>query len=229
MNFPNLHSWPINPKEAIELQRSLADRVFLELPHRFELNTVAGVDISSIRGSCTSWAAVVVWDIHTHNIIEEITLEAEITFPYIPGLLSFREIPAILQAFERITNVPDVILCDGQGLAHPRFFGLACHLGLWLDLPTIGCAKTRLVGEVIEPDHLSGSSSSLNYRGKEVGSILRTKKSTRPLFISPGHLIDSKSSSNIVLKCCRGLRLPEPIRLAHQAANRNRKANARIK
>jgi deoxyribonuclease V len=168
------------------------------------------------------WAAVVVLRLPDLEVVDEAYARREADFPYIPGLLSFREAPVVLDAVRGLKMTPDLMLCDGQGLAHPRFFGLACHLGLWLGIPTIGCAKTRLVGNYDEPGAKKGDATNLVYGGRVVGSALRTRPRSKPLFISPGHLIDLPGARLWALRCCLKSRLPEPIRLAHAAVNRYR-------
>jgi deoxyribonuclease V len=148
-----------------------------------------------------------------------------VEFPYVPGLLSFREAPLILAALEKITAVPDLIMVDGQGIAHPRRMGLASHLGLFLGVPTIGCAKSRLCGECEEPGNEPGSYADLTDKGEVIGATLRTRAGVKPVYVSIGHMIDLPSAMHWVLACCRGYRLPEPTRLAHQAAG----ANLRVK
>ncbi|MCH7872098.1 MAG: endonuclease V, partial [Planctomycetes bacterium] len=144
------------------------------------------------------------------------------TFPYVPGLLSFREMPGILAAVRKLKVTPDVFLCDAQGLAHPRRFGLACHLGLWLNMPTIGCAKSRLCGVHAEPGLRKGSSARLMHDGEHIGCVLRTRDDVKPIFVSPGHLCDHDSARRIALSAAIKYRLPEPTRLAHQLVSRAR-------
>jgi deoxyribonuclease V len=153
------------------------------------------------------------------EVIEERTVVERASFPYIPGLLSFREGPALLKIFESIQHIPDVVIFDGQGIAHPRGVGMASHMGLFLDMPTIGCAKTRLVGRYGEVGKEVGDYTDLVLDDRIVGSVLRTKKKVKPIFISPGHKIGIRKSADIVLRCCRGYKLPEPIRRAHLVVN----------
>jgi deoxyribonuclease V len=145
-------------------------------------------------------------------------VKAEVSYPYIPGLLSFREIPLLLKAFDRLQTQPEVVLCDGQGVAHPHRAGLASHLGLWLNKPTVGCAKTLLVGTHGKVGARRGQYRSLLYRGERVGVVLRTRTKVKPLYVSPGHLAEVDSSRRLVLRCCSKARVPEPIRRAHAAA-----------
>jgi deoxyribonuclease V len=147
--------------------------------------------------------------------VEEVTASGKVDFPYIPGLLSFRESPILLKAFAKIKSEPDVIILDAQGIAHPRGIGLASHIGLLLDKSSIGCAKTRLIGEYNEVGGEAGCHSPLTVKGKVVGAVLRTRRNVKPVFVSPGHKIDLNTSIDLILKSCRGYRLPEPVRQAH--------------
>jgi deoxyribonuclease V len=161
------------------------------------------------------YASVVVFELKTMERVEAVTASGKVDFPYIPGLLSFRESPILLKAFAKIKSTPDVILLDAQGIAHPRGIGLASHIGLLLDKPSIGCAKTRLIGDYNEMGEEVGCYSHLKVQDKVVGAVLRTRKNVMPVFVSPGHKIDLDTSINLVLKSCRGYRLPEPVRQAH--------------
>ena len=158
------------------------------------------------------------WDPRSAAVVETKTLLSEAGFPYIPGLLAFREAPAILKVLGRLSGKPQVLICDGHGIAHPRRFGLASHVGLLASLPTIGCGKSRLCGSYAEPASSRGSSSPLIDRGQTIGAVLRTRAGVRPLFVSVGHLIDLPAAVRVILDCTRGYRLPEPLRLAHQQA-----------
>jgi len=223
MRVPNLHPWDVSPREAMEIQLRLRERVRVAPLDVERVRRVAGADVSFDKGSDTIFAAVVVLELPHLGIVEHATMTTRTRFPYIPGLLSFREAPAVLKAFEKVTQWPDVLLVDGQGLAHPRRMGLACHLGVWLDLPTIGCAKSLLVGTYEEPAPQAGSYSPLLDRGEVVGVALRTKDNTSPLFISPGHKVDVESAIRVVLRCVAGHRQPEPTRQAHLLVNRLRR------
>jgi deoxyribonuclease V len=176
------------------------------------------------KESDTAVAAVAVHTFPGLDLVELAHAEDRVSFPYVPGLLSFREIPPLLSAFEKLRHQPHVVLGDGQGLAHPRRLGLAAHLGLWLKLPTVGCAKSRLVGEHAEVGPRRGQYRSLMDKGEQVGVVLRTRIGVKPLYISPGHLADLEGSRRLVLRCCRDFRIPEPIRTAHQAVQRAIKA-----
>lgn len=214
-----LHPWNLSPKEAMEVQRHLASLVILEpLPKNTSL--VAGTDVGYCRHSSKAVAAVAVFTFPDLAFQELAQYESSASYPYVPGLLSFREIPLLLKAFESLRTWPQVILCDGQGVAHPRRLGLASHLGLWLNRPTVGCAKTRLVGEHREVGPSRGQFSWLIHRGEPLGVVLRTRDHVKPIYISPGHLAEVKSSRRLVERCCLKTRLPEPIRRAHLAVQR---------
>lgn len=224
MQFPTLHSWDFSPQAAVVLQNALASQVDLRDDLPVEVRWVAGVDVSYQRRADRFHGAVVLLDMATDTIVETATASQAGAFPYIPGLLSFRELPALLEAFRRLQRRPELILVDGQGIAHPRRFGLASHLGLWLDLPTIGCAKSRLCGEADLPGEKRGEWTSLLLDDHPVGAVLRTRDRVRPLYISPGHRIGIDRAVTEVLRCGRGYRLPEPTRQAHLASNRQRLA-----
>ncbi|MCF7811602.1 endonuclease V [bacterium] len=204
-------------KDAVELQKSLSQRLILKGSPK-KADFIAGVDCSSYAYSKLMVSAVTVWSYSQKEIIDSITASHETDFPYIPGLLAFREIPVILKAFQILETIPDVVICDGQGIAHMRGFGIACHLGLYLGLPTLGCGKSRLVGSYEKPDPEKGSVKSLCYKGKEVGKVVRTRNNVKPVFVSPGHLIGMNESVEIVLTSCLKYRLSEPIRAAHKLA-----------
>jgi len=203
--------------EAIKLQNELAGEVSrrgdITAPH-----LIAGADISVNRFARTGTAAVVVLSYPGLEPVEIKVVTDRLNLPYIPGLLSFREAPLILAACGELTVVPDVLMVDGQGIAHPRRLGLASHLGLFLDIPTIGCAKSRLCGHHDEPGNEAGSHAELLDDGEVIGAVVRTRTGVKPLYISIGHKIDLPAAVRRVLECCRGYRLPEPTRLAHQAA-----------
>lgn len=217
-----LHSWNLTPTAAIALQKELAGRIDTTASLA-TYDLVAGADCSYNKFSPWFYAAVVVWRPSDNAIIETAEAVGQSPFPYVPGLLSFRELPIVLEAFAKLKARPDLILVDGQGIAHPRRLGIASHLGLWLDLPTIGCAKSRLVGTHAEPRKKRGSTAVLLDRGEEIGDVLRTKDGVKPLFISPGQRIDRASAVRIVLECGRGYRLPEPTRQAHLHVNELRR------
>jgi deoxyribonuclease V len=217
MRVHTLHDWEVSSARAREIQLSLAGRVVTEsevITPRF----VAGIDMSAPDAQGVARGAVVVLRYPEFSIVEVKVAEGKITFPYIPGLLSFRESPLILATCEKLYNVPDLILIDGQGIAHPRRLGLASHVGLFLDLPTIGCAKSILCGRHRPVGEKAGSHAELLDNGELIGAALRTKSRVKPIYVSVGHKIDLASALQWVIKCCRGYRLPEPTRLAHLAA-----------
>lgn len=223
MEFPELHSWDMNAKDAIALQRLLAQHLCLDSRLPDPVRYVAGVDVSYRRGGVEFFAAVVVLQFSDMKVVEQATASARVTFPYIPGLLSFRELPVVLQAFKKLQTIPDVVLVDGQGVAHPRHLGLASHLGLWLDRPTVGCAKSRLCGEHDPPGRHRGDRVPLVFENAAVGTVLTTRSGIKPLYVSPGHLLDVPDSAELVMHCLGRYRLPEPTRLAHHLANQARR------
>jgi deoxyribonuclease V len=216
------HSWSVTPKRAIQIQKELASTVRSTKP-RGQLRFVAGVDAAFTaddKGVPICIAAAVVWDREERRVIEEGVARRKLTFPYVPGLLSFREAPTVLAALRKLRSPVDVILCDGHGLAHPRRFGLACHLGVVCDLPTVGCAKSRLVGEHGELAIERGSRVPLVHDGHVVGTVLRTRAAVRPVYVSVGHNIDLKTAERLVLETAVRFRLPEPSRLADRLVAR---------
>lgn len=217
MDLRDLHPWDLTPKDAIALQRELASQVVRRGGPR-TVRRVAGVDcaVDKARGRATG--AVVVLSFPELEVVEIAVEETPLTFPYVPGLLSFREVPVLREAFHRITGPIDLLVVDGQGYAHPRRFGLACHLGLLLDLPAIGCAKSRLLGEHGDVGEEAGSRADLTDGGEVIGSLLRTRARVKPVYVSVGHRIGLRQAERWLLRCCKGYRLPEPARLAHQAA-----------
>jgi deoxyribonuclease V len=217
MAFKNLHNWDLSPSRAIALQKELAGDVITS-GDVTGLRLVGGADISAPRGSRIARAAVVVLSYPDLEVVEVRTCTTVLDFPYIPGLLSFRETPVILSLFDKLLDKPDLLFVDGQGIAHPRRMGIASHLGLWLDTPTIGCAKSRLCGEHTQVGLEPGSQSVLMDGDEVVGEVLRTRSGSRPLYVSSGHKISLENSVYWVLACTRGHRLPEPSHLAHLAA-----------
>ena len=214
-----LHSWDVEAREAVEIQRDLATRVSLEDGFEAPPRYVAGVDISPPDADGNAVAAVVLLELPDLRTVEVKVYSGKPGFPYVPGLLSFRESPLVLGALERLETDPDVILVDGQGLAHPRRFGIACHLGLLTDTSAIGCAKSILRGRPDDDlDSDAGAYVHLVDKGEVVGAAVRTRKSARPVYISVGHKISLGSAIEWTLACCKGYRIPEPTRLAHLAA-----------
>ena len=214
-----LHPWDVEAKEAVEIQRDLASRVSAEDGFGTPPRYAAGVDISPTDAEGIATAAAVLLDLPDLRVAEIRVYKGKPGFPYMPGLLSFRETPLVLGALEQLETEPDIILADGQGIAHPRRFGIACHLGLLTDTPAIGCAKSILRGKPegeLAPDR--GSYVDLVDKGEVVGAAVRTRKSVRPVYVSIGHKISLGSAIEWTLACCKGYRIPEPTRLAHLAA-----------
>lgn len=218
MNFSPLHSWNVDPKEAIKLQEGLRENVIKEGGFS-RIRRVAGVDVG-FPSQDTARAAVVILNFPRLEPIEEQVAEVPVTFPYIPGLLAFREAPACLAAVEKIENEPDLFIFDAQGYAHPRRMGLATHLGLFLDKPSIGCAKSRLTGYFRAPGNRVGDRTDLVDKKEVIGSVVRSRPGSPPLFISVGHKVSLDEAVRYVLTCIkRGNRLPETTRLSHQLAS----------
>jgi len=218
MKVERLHSWQVSTAQAMDIQMGLADRV----SRISEVNNprlIAGVDISVSKGEEMATAAVVIVNYPQLTLMEAQIVRGKLEFPYVPGLLSFREAPLTLAVCEKLVLTPDLILVDGQGIAHPRRMGLAAHLGLSLNVPTIGCAKSRLCGSHDSPRDEPGSYSEIIDNGEVIGAALRTRLGVKPVYVSIGHKIDLQTAVYWVLECCRGYRLPEPTRLAHLAAN----------
>jgi len=220
MNVKKLHPWNVSYAEAIELQRELAGKVIRRSSFSIDgLRRVAGCDVSYSRATNQCYCAVVVLSFPELKPVCQETATIDAAFPYIPGLLSFREIPGLVQALESLEVVPDVVIVDGQGLAHPRRLGLGCHLGLILDIPTIGCAKSRLIGEYEMPGTERGATTDLVHRDELVGAVLRTRANVSPVFVSIGHRIDLETAVELVLSCSPKFRLPETTRAAHRLVN----------
>lgn len=222
MKVEVFHPFQLSPGEARRLQDELAPRVTAEPPLDLSrLRYVAGADVST-QGD-RGYATVVVLSFPGLSVVEVRGYEAPLAFPYVPGLLSFREIPPVVGALEQIESEIDAVILDAHGLAHPRGMGLASHLGLFLDVPALGCAKSRLVGEYEEPGPEKGSVADLTYRGEVVGRVVRTRTRVSPVYVSVGNHIDLDSAVDLVLACCTRYRLPETTRQAHNAANRLRR------
>jgi deoxyribonuclease V len=205
---PAPHPWSLSPRRAIAVQRRLASKVIQETSER-KLRWVAGLDAAFSPEGQSCIAAVALWDLRE----QEVAIR-RLTFPYIPGLLSFREAPALLAALRKLKRTPDLLMCDGQGLAHPRRFGIACHVGVICQLPAVGCAKSRLVGTHTEPLEKRGSFVPLSDQGEEIGEVVRTQTGVKPIYVSVGHKIGLRTARQIVLECALKYRLPEPTRLA---------------
>jgi len=221
MQVRRRHKWDVDYKQAVAIQERLREHVIRKGTPR-SARRVAGADVSYERADNRFYAAVIVMRLPELDIIEEAHASGLATFPYIPGLLTFREGPILIRAFEKLESRPDLVIFDGQGVAHPRGLGLAAHMGLLLDVPSIGCAKSRLCGEHAEVPQAVGSSSKLCYNGRTVGLVVRTRRNVKPVFVSVGHRISLRSAAAWVLKTCRGYRLPEPTRQAHLLVNRLR-------
>ena len=214
-----LHDWDLTPKEAVALQRAMAGRVIVRRS-RLRIRRVAGADMAFTPDKRYCVAGVVVWDVDAKAVVEERTARNRVCFPYVPGLLSFREAPAVLAAIAKLETEPDAFMFDGQGYAHPRRFGLACHVGLWLDRPSLGCAKSRLTGTHDEPAAERGAAAPLWDANEQIGLVLRTRDRVKPVYVSVGHRIDLTTAANLVLACTTRYRLPEPTRLADQLVRR---------
>ena len=221
---PALHSWRLKPRAAIALQRRLAERVRIE-PLATRPRYLAGLDAAFSADGRHCVAAVVVWDADEDRVVEEQVARRPLRFPYVPGLLSFREAPALLAALRRLHHRPDVLICDGQGLAHPRRLGIACHVGLCADLPAIGCAKSRLIGAHDDPARKRGSTAPLRDGDEVVGMVLRTQDGLRPVYVSVGHRIDLPGATALVLAAARRFRLPDPTHRADRLAARAKAEN----
>jgi deoxyribonuclease V len=215
MKAKALHPWQVTTHEAIAIQKSLRAQVITENTVG-EIRYIAGADISTSKDSPKAYAGVVVLSYPALQVVEERGIEDEVTFPYVPGLLAFREGPALIKVFEQLTIEPDVIVFDGQGLAHPRGMGIATHMGLVFDKPSIGCAKSLLFGRYQEPDQEKGAWADLrDPQGHIIGAVVRSKPKTTPIFVSIGHRLDLPTAIRLLIECARGVRIPEPTRLAH--------------
>jgi len=223
MKIAPLHDWNLTTPQAIQLQKQLAYEVVAEDRFDAPVKTVAGIDLGYDAKNDTSRAAVVVLSFPELELIEKSEAILPIQFPYVPGLLSFRETPVAIKALEKLTVAPDLILCDGQGLAHPRRFGIACHIGLIIDVPTIGVAKSLLVGKFENLGETRGSIAPLVHRSEQVGVALRTKDKVQPVYVSIGHRISLKTATDFVLQCAPKYRLPETTRLADKLASYRKK------
>ena len=211
-----MHSWNVSAGEAIGIQRRLSKKIlFSGIPEKIQC--IAGVDLAFDKKSSMGFCGIALFGFPDLDIIQVAFCRDEVHFPYIPGLLSFREGPIFLKAFELLEKKPDVIIFDGQGIAHPRKLGIASHMGLILHIPTIGCAKSRLYGDYEEPAMEKGSRSYLLDRnGEPIGVVLRTRHRVKPVFVSPGHMTGIEESADIVMNCVGRYRIPEPTRIAHK-------------
>jgi deoxyribonuclease V len=236
MDYKKLHPWNLSRTQAVELQKRLRQQVQIQ-PLANPVKLVAGCDVSFNKFSDVIYAGIVILELPSLEAIAYATAVTRTSFPYIPGLLSFRETPALLEAWQRLETAPDVVMLDGQGIAHPRRFGIACHFGLLTDTPSIGCAKTLLVGKCEEPGQAAGSYALLMDKGEVVGAALRTKDAAAPVFVSVGHRVDLPTAIDLTLRCVKGYqadygdalfamnrarslhRIPEPTRAAHILVN----------
>ena len=225
MRINELHAFDIDLAEGRSIQLELAKRVVVDGgPSPDEIRLVAGCDVAFDKKTGMAFGSLVSMSFPELATVEIYNAEAPIRFPYVPGYLSFRELEVILKLFRGLKAVPDLVLVDGQGIAHPRGIGLASHLGLFLGLPTIGCAKSRLVGEYDEVGPKKGDRAPLNYRDSVIGTVLRTRDGVKPMFISPGHLVGVERAAELALACTSRYRLPEPTRRADAAVARYKKA-----
>jgi len=216
------HRWNVSIARAKEIQEKLSGQVSLSsLKTRPRL--IAGVDASFTRDEQFCIAGVIVWDLVAHSVREQAYAKRKLTFPYVPGFLSFREAPAILAALRKLKTEPHALMCDGHGLAHPRRFGIACHVGVITGIPSLGCGKSRLIGTYHGPGVKRASRTDLVIKGDKIGSVLRTRDRVKPVFISVGSGMNLKDAETITLKCGAGYRLPEPTRLADQYVSNLRK------
>ena len=214
MKLPKaIHRWNVSPSQAIRIQRQLASRINRSKV-RGPVHYVAGLDVSLSRDGQWCVAAVVLWDVQHRTVVEQHVARRRLVFSYVPGLLSFREAPVLLAVIRKLKTRPDILMCDGQGYAHPRRFGIACHIGLLTGLPAMGCAKSLLIGhhDVLNPAR--GSKVPLTDREERVGTVLRTRDRVKPVYVSLGHRMDLSAAERITLACSIGYRLPEPTRLA---------------
>jgi deoxyribonuclease V len=226
MQYHDLHAWNVSEAEARRIQHRLRHQVKIG-SYVQQVRYIAGADVSTDRSAPTVYAGVVVLDYTSLDVVERQGVISRTEFPYIPGLLSFREAPALLQAIAQLELTPDVMVFDGQGIAHPRGLGIASHMGLLLDIPTIGCAKSRLIGQYQEPPPERGAYTPLySTGGTQIGAVLRTKDRTKPVFVSVGHRMELHQAINILLHCDRGYRIPEPTRLADHYVGAMRRARA---
>ncbi|MEL7241272.1 MAG: deoxyribonuclease V [Cyanobacteria bacterium J06643_5] len=219
MKIEQRHKWNLTTTEAKIIQEELRKEVITEDKFAEPVKYVAGVDMGFEADGTISRAAVAVLSFPDLQLQEQTIAKRPTTFPYIPGFLSFREIPAVLDALQKINTIPDIILCDGQGLAHPRRLGIACHLGVILDMPTIGVAKSWLIGDYEEVSQKKGSWKPLIHNNETIGAVLRTRANVKPLYVSSGHRISLPTAIDYVLRCTPKYRLPETTRIADKLAS----------
>jgi len=229
MLISDLHPWGVTYKEAVKIQKDLKDKVSVKKIDK-RIKYVAGLDVSYAKESNIMWAGVVVLDFPSLNKAEERWSQKKVSFPYIPGLLSFREIPALIDVLRKMEIEPDLIFCDGQGIAHPRGLGLASHLGILLNKSTIGCAKSPLVGTYSQVGESKGNYAYLIHQNRIIGAVVRTRSKVKPIFVSPGYGVMLNDCVTFVLETCSKYRIPEPTRQAHLLVNsvRSRKLSGPI-
>lgn len=215
MKVKIVHPWKVDTATARQIQDQLRNKIILKPPSNFKPGFIAGADAAYSPDDKAVVAAAVVMKYAELKVVEETLGRDQVQFPYIPGLLTFREGPALLKALAKVKSRVDLLLFDGQGIAHPRGLGLAAHMGVILDISTIGCAKTRLVGSFVPPADVRGATSPLLYEGNVVGYLLKTRAQVKPIFVSPGHRMDLKNSLSLVMACSPKYRIPEPLRQAH--------------
>ncbi len=221
MRINHLHKWNVTPKEAIAIQQEL--RGMVNLQERFgDIHHVAGVDVGFNKESNTGRAAIAILSFPDLMVKDEVCVEEELTFPYVPGLLSFREMPILLKALKGVSIRPDLFICDGQGISHPRRMGIACHLGLFTSIPTIGAAKSRLFGTHGNIPEKKGQWCPLMDGHECIGAVLRSREGVKPIYVSPGHLISLRRSVELVMACITRYKLPETTRMAHKLSLFNR-------
>lgn len=218
MEISQQHTWDLTPEAAVALQQTLCQQI-APVDQLKEVRMVAGIDVGFEDGGNTTRAAVAVLSFPSLQLIEQTVARRPTSFPYVPGLLSFREVPSVLDALEKLQHTPDLLLCDGQGTAHPRRFGIACHIGLLTNCPSIGVGKSRLVGTHPAVPDEKGAWVPLRHKGETIGAVLRTRVGTKPLYISPGHHVCLETAIDYVLRCTTKYRLPETTRQAHKLAS----------
>jgi len=211
-NMKELHSWDVDVQRAIQIQETLRDQLILKKTFS-QINTIGGADVSYSDGNYLL-GMILVFSYPDLKILESSSAYGKTPFPYISGLLAFREGPILIEAFQKLRTKPDLMIFEGQGIAHPRGFGMASHLGLWFDTPSIGCTKTPLVATEITVGTSKGQLQPILRDGAEVGAVVRTKTNVKPVFVSPGHKVDLSTSVQMILETCRDVRLPEPLRKA---------------
>jgi deoxyribonuclease V len=209
------HAWEVSEAEAISIQEQLSSKVITK-DQLNKVNYIAGVDVAYAKHSDKIIASVVTLDSKTLNVVDSVTVESTSEFPYISGLFSFRELPALIEALSKLKHTPDLIVCDGHGYSHPRRFGLACHLGLLFNIPTIGCGKTLLLGQYDQPEQQRGASAPLIDNHEVIGSVLRTQSNIKPVYVSVGHRVSLETACDWILKLTPKYRLPETTRQADQ-------------